>query len=260
MSETIARALRDAYGRGFSQSGEGYNGEYSGDAHEKQSWRNDRDAWIRQYMARMPTAPSFRDGEEVGREWRPQLTGAHQLGRDRKGDVTINIPTALCWLQFQPEAFTGDEDQTRPGVGFSLVAYPDSHGEWPSGVIPRDEAYKLYRMLGSFFDKHSPSVRDRSGETAETLGSADRQEPGHEVATPNSLSPLPDDKTAGMTVEEAREVLRNLSQIQTPQQHIAKWRRASLGMTKQENIDNCLARAGRIETALLTLQSERGDQ
>lgn len=90
--------------------------------------------------------------------WRPQLAGADRLGRDRKGDVTINVPTALCWLQFQPDVTTGTEDEgTRPGVGFTLVAYPGSAGEWPCGVIPRDEAFRLYEMLGRFFAKHPPS-------------------------------------------------------------------------------------------------------
>ncbi|MBY0254539.1 MAG: hypothetical protein K2X54_24695, partial [Methylobacterium organophilum] len=89
--------------------------------------------------------------------WRPQLAGADRLGRDRKGDVTINVPTALCWLQFRPDSFTGTEDETRPGVGFTLVAYPGSAGEWPNGVIPRDEAFRLYEMLARFFAAHPPS-------------------------------------------------------------------------------------------------------
>jgi NTP pyrophosphatase (non-canonical NTP hydrolase) len=93
--------------------------------------------------------------------WCPQLTGADRLGRDRKGDVTINVPTALCWLQFRPACSTGTDEQTRPGVGFSLVAYPGSHGEWPSGVIPRDEATKLHEMLGRFL-----AQPDRLPETA----------------------------------------------------------------------------------------------
>lgn len=88
--------------------------------------------------------------------WRPQLTGADRLTRDRKGDVTINVPTALCWLQFRPDSFTGTEDETRPGVGFTLVAYPGSAGEWPCGVIPRDEAFRLYEMLARFFAAHPP--------------------------------------------------------------------------------------------------------
>lgn len=96
-------------------------------------------------------------------EWRPELVGADRLGRDRKGDVTINVPTALCWLQFRPGCSTGTDEQTRPGVGFSLVAYPDSHGEWPSGVIPRDEATKLYDMLGRFLAQPDPSQEPGTG-------------------------------------------------------------------------------------------------
>lgn len=103
------------------------------------------------------------DGAAAMRDWRPELVGADRLGKDRKGDVTINVPTALCWLQFRPGCTTGTDEQTRPGVGFSLVAYPDSNGEWPSGVIPRDEATKLLDMLGRFLAQPDPRQEPGTG-------------------------------------------------------------------------------------------------
>jgi hypothetical protein len=86
--------------------------------------------------------------------WDPKLVGADRLSKARPGDVTINVPTARCWLQFEPGSSTGTDELTRPGVGFTLVAYPDSSGEWPCGVIPRDEASKLHQMLQTFLEKH----------------------------------------------------------------------------------------------------------
>lgn len=55
--ETIAKALRDAYGQGYNAA-----------VRNPGMYTTTRDAWIRQYLARMPVAvPAGRDGEEVGR-------------------------------------------------------------------------------------------------------------------------------------------------------------------------------------------------
>ncbi|MFC7663675.1 hypothetical protein ACFQWF_14575 [Methylorubrum suomiense] len=104
-------------------------------------------------------AVARRYAETVGAGgWQPRLVGAEMLGTDRKSDVTINVPTALCWLQFRPEVTTGTDEDTRPGLGFTLVAYPESRGEWPCGVIPRTEAARLYNMLAEFLARNPAPV------------------------------------------------------------------------------------------------------
>jgi hypothetical protein len=118
----------------------------------RQYWRGRSAGYaVARDMARADAAERAGDGP-----WRPELTGAHRLAKDREGDVTINVPTAMCWLQFSMESSTGTEDDTRPGVGFALVAYPGSSGEWPVGVVPRSEVAKLHRSLGRFLEKFPP--------------------------------------------------------------------------------------------------------
>lgn len=58
-------------------------------------------------------------------------------------------------------------------------------------------------------------------------------------------------------VGEAKALLEGLDPRRTPQQHIASFRRASLGMTRVENADKCLAKADAIEAALVTLHASQ---
>jgi hypothetical protein len=58
-------------------------------------------------------------------------------------------------------------------------------------------------------------------------------------------------------VGEAKALLEGLDPRRTPQQHIASFRRASLGMTRVENADKCLAKADAIEAALATLHASQ---
>jgi len=64
-------------------------------------------------------------------------------------------------------------------------------------------------------------------------------------------SPTPD------PVGEAKALLEGLPKNRTPEQHIASFRRASLGMTRVENADKCLAKADAIEAALVTLHASQ---
>lgn len=113
-----------------------------------------------------------------------------------------------------------------------------------------------------------PSVSDRSGEAVETTGSTEGKSTADLSATPevNPSLPLPnppkgqEETPCPMTVEEAREVLDAIGFGRTPQQEIIKYRRASLGMTRPENADKCLAKAERIELALSTIRASEEDR
>ena len=43
MREEFEAALREAYQKGWDASGEGWNAEYPGDCHLKESWQRQRD-------------------------------------------------------------------------------------------------------------------------------------------------------------------------------------------------------------------------
>jgi hypothetical protein len=123
---------------------------------------------------------------------------------------------------------------------------------------------ELETYIGRAIDVVLARVRDRSSEAAETLGSADRQEPGHVVATPKCSPPPPktearkvlDGRARGMPVEEARQLLDG---IRDPKALADYYR----NMARLENIPRQAEvwsqHASNIEAALLTLQSDRGD-
>jgi hypothetical protein len=119
----IANALRDAYDQGFSDSGEGWNAEYPGDVHEKQSFKDVRDAWIQQYMAELPppaqqgSSSSLSQGETAGApHYTPGLI--HYPDDDRLEFVASDVATVARHLGAGCAVLLNME--TREPVGFYI--------------------------------------------------------------------------------------------------------------------------------------------
>lgn len=123
---------------------------------EQESATIDRDPDDTDYGAMMSAlSAADRVGHVRTDDWDPRLIGADQLVRSGR-IVTINLPEALCWIQLTPGSSTGNDPDKRPGVGFTLVAYPESRGEWPSGVLSRSDAAQIHQMLGKFLETNPP--------------------------------------------------------------------------------------------------------
>jgi len=68
---------------------------------------------------------------------------------ETKQRVEFEVVGGMCRLQFDPGYSTGSDDETNPGIGFSLIANGQklqSH----HGVFARSDARRLRDMLDLF--------------------------------------------------------------------------------------------------------------
>lgn len=156
----LAKALRDAYGQGCRHA--------VGIAPETSTaYREKRDAWIRQYMARMPVAvPSVRDGEEVGHLERvrhvkrgteyevlgeaeaqvsyDRIGAAHRVGRPLWDECRLTVyrcaETGKLWARFT--------DEFRDGRFETIAAAPVSSSGDFSGDLAEIAAIREMLLAG----------------------------------------------------------------------------------------------------------------
>jgi hypothetical protein len=103
----LAKALRDAYGRGHATG-------ISGWAQTHAEYCEKRDAWIRQYMARMPVALSVRDGLTVYSTATDRARLSNFVRSDVDGERLARVITdASQWAEHvaaAPVSSSGDGD------------------------------------------------------------------------------------------------------------------------------------------------------
>lgn len=264
--DDLAKALRDAYGQGYA-----VGSAFEVSSHDLQSSarkRLQRDAWIAQYMARLPAA------EQKGASFGP---GCSASPSPSVSALSGEHPSR-GWQPISSAPLTTDP------ILVSGWVFADD--DWNSGYVgywrdaPAHKAKERHYCIGYMVQPASghrcvghrngpvnithwmplpPAPCDGSAEGGETgTGSTEGNSAVGVAEAPEATPKSSPDQTPvdpQMTVEEAREVLRGINKQRTPQQEIAKYRQASTAMTKPVNADRCLAKADRIELALRTLQA-----
>jgi hypothetical protein len=200
------------------------------------------------------------DGEYVRAACRVMQANPGFDARDYEDGITADEFEAF-FTEDMAEAWRQRKTPLMPTEAMLEAAQDWSHAKYGK-PIGNDAAIGCWQAML----RASPASCDGSAEGGETQsGSTEGNSAVGEAETPEVLpkspSPLPDDKTAGMTVEEAREVLSELDPLSgSPRTHAAYHRDRADILRDGELSDAHFRKALRIETALLTLQSEKGDQ